>query len=501
MKERSYQIVKFLLSKNDFVTINNIAESLNVSNKTIRNDLKEIGDFLYDNQLELLKQPGSGVMIVGSKENKVSLLAKYKNHLSFKVDYSPEARLLYIALTILSSNKSILSAHKFIKDLYVSKATINNDIKQVDQLFNSFKVTLNKNNFTVSGKEKNIRNVLVHCLSLSNGFKTFTEIIRSNQFKPTNQPVFDGLEYTDSEIFELIYNLKNQEQESLPKEFPALVVFMTRLFANIIRIDLNKLIHLSQNFMLELANEPGYQQATNILHNIYGDDVSEEEIRYLQIYLFSSQHNLPVSDNDKQLATMITKQLIEDWSNQLEIDLFKSNHLEKDLIEHLTPAMTRFRHEISVDNPLLTQIADQYPNEFKLILQSQEIINNHFESVVTLNELSYLTIHLVNALNEFKEPLKVFIINNTGFGTSKLLEQTISHSIPEVSIEGIIDYVNFDEKKIENIELILSTLPLNIEKSIPVIVIDSILIPQNLLRLRQILTEHYNQKNIKFIPH
>ena len=48
MQERQYKILKLLYRSDGFVTVERLAEDVNCSLKTIRNDLKQLGSFLEE---------------------------------------------------------------------------------------------------------------------------------------------------------------------------------------------------------------------------------------------------------------------------------------------------------------------------------------------------------------------------------------------------------------------------------------------------------------------
>ncbi len=54
--ERIIKIVSVLLNQDNFITIDQISNQLNVSNKTIRNDLHLVEEWLKENKLELIKK-------------------------------------------------------------------------------------------------------------------------------------------------------------------------------------------------------------------------------------------------------------------------------------------------------------------------------------------------------------------------------------------------------------------------------------------------------------
>ena len=65
VNNRFLDVIKILLEHDDYITINAISKRLQVSNKTIRNDLKQVEEWLKENDLTLVKKTGVGVTILG----------------------------------------------------------------------------------------------------------------------------------------------------------------------------------------------------------------------------------------------------------------------------------------------------------------------------------------------------------------------------------------------------------------------------------------------------
>ena len=74
MNKRLSSIVSILLRKNDYVTIDSISKELKVCNKTIRNDLVTLDNWLREMSLDLDKKPGVGVAILGDEDIKLRIL-------------------------------------------------------------------------------------------------------------------------------------------------------------------------------------------------------------------------------------------------------------------------------------------------------------------------------------------------------------------------------------------------------------------------------------------
>ena len=69
MQERQYKILKLLYRSDGFVTVERLAEDVNCSLKTIRNDLKQLGSFLEEYGLgKVVSKSNKGVCLIKDKD-------------------------------------------------------------------------------------------------------------------------------------------------------------------------------------------------------------------------------------------------------------------------------------------------------------------------------------------------------------------------------------------------------------------------------------------------
>lgn len=63
MNSRQIKLLKILCANKDYEAVNQIAERLDISRRTVFNDLKIVEQFLITNQIPLLKKQGKGIKV------------------------------------------------------------------------------------------------------------------------------------------------------------------------------------------------------------------------------------------------------------------------------------------------------------------------------------------------------------------------------------------------------------------------------------------------------
>ena len=100
MNKRIMKIVDVLLKQDSYITIDKISEELAVSNKTIRNDLQIVDQYLEENNLKLIKKTGVGIRIDGKVRDKLHVLESVREKNKTLADYSPQARKIFIGMQL-----------------------------------------------------------------------------------------------------------------------------------------------------------------------------------------------------------------------------------------------------------------------------------------------------------------------------------------------------------------------------------------------------------------
>lgn len=494
------KIVDVLLKQPSYITIDRISEELQVSNKTIRNDLAIVEEWLKDNQLRLIKKTGVGVWIEGSTNEKLHIMERVREKNKTMVDYSPEARKIFIGMQLTAYESCRI--YELSDQLYVSRATIHKDILALTKTLDMFKIQLhrkNNNGISIEGKEKNIRNFLLELMLRDNGYQMFIDIVRNEDYRCDGSLVFPGLEVSDDEVMDFtncILHSGNGYINSL--NFQSLILVLLRMFVTYLRIQDSHLVQLSDTFKEELKEEPFYTEARDLsdrLSNHYRIQIPDMEIRYLQVYFLALQNSKDLSEEDKQEASLLAIELLQSWSEQLHLPFDADKELFQVIYTHLCPAITRFRHGIPNENPLMPEIYNLYSKTFEVAKRSIACVEEHFHCEVSDDEVGYLALHLAASLERMKQPLKTVLVAHGGVGAGNLLQRKLTVQIPEISIVSQETFFSIYERDLKDIDLILSTLELNIKTDIPVLQINSILHDYDILRLKDVIKKYYQQKN------
>jgi len=136
MNERVYELLRYLLkNRNSTFTIESLSEKFAVGDRTIRNYLAAIEEFLLENNMTDLITVKTGNIVVDRSSDQ----ADYVLDLAIKEDFyeyklSPKERKFIITFSLLLTDGPI-TVSKMNELLYVSRATLLKDIAEVENYF------------------------------------------------------------------------------------------------------------------------------------------------------------------------------------------------------------------------------------------------------------------------------------------------------------------------------------------------------------------------------
>ena len=172
MLTREKRILDLLMENGDKLTTTQIADALKVSSRTIKADVKKINEQLDNHFCRINSQQGVGLWIEydnaeGERYLKELLKRKSNTYLL------PEIRKYHFAVELLFQNDYI-SMETLAKEYYISRASVLNDLSELDTFWDHFNLKLIKKvkyGIKVEGTESQIRSALIEALKQAEGRK------------------------------------------------------------------------------------------------------------------------------------------------------------------------------------------------------------------------------------------------------------------------------------------------------------------------------------------
>ncbi|MFA9145068.1 BglG family transcription antiterminator [Bacillus safensis] len=467
---REQKVIKYIIQQNRYVTIREIADSVQVSTRTIHRELKSIKPILKDYHLSLDKQPGKGLKAVGEQEDKQRLLAHMSNE--DQIEYSSDERKLLILCALLEAKEPV-KLYTLAADLQVTNATISYDLDELTEWIAPYGLQLiRKRGYGIElkgpeeAKRKIVGNLIVDRLDI----QLFLETIEMNIKHRTKatEKVFGVVSRGQLlKVERLLFHLKDRLSLSLSDSaYIALVVHLTYAIE---RIQLGETIRMEEEELLELKRTKEFESSLRMaraLERMFNVEIPEAEVGYMTIHLRSANRSFGAEYRIDEIELDIalrTKKLIDFISNKTGYHLNENDSLYEGLVSHLEPAMNRLKEKMRIYNPLTQQIKKDY---FLLFMAIEEGVERFFPEIeFPEDEIAFLVLHFGSVLEIKKEETKIhaLVVCSSGIGSSKMLASRLKKELPEIAKFDLSSLMELKEIDASSYDMIVSTVPIPYE--------------------------------------
>jgi len=512
--ERCWEIVNILLDEHHPITISQIAEKLNVSNRTIRSDLKELEEYFKSNDYgRIVKKPRVGVWLECSAEDKRFLRNTVNKSKLYVQPFSSEERHLYILKRLLQSRQCI-TMQLLADELYISRVTIFKDLEKVEEWLKKYNLKLNRrqnHGIEIDGDEKGWRKAAADLLILlKNNDELKNMLSKAREVQINSRLDFENFIQLKELFPEIDVNRIEEIMIEAEKkmEFRLADVAYEGLLGHIVisieRLKQNKDIKMDLKQLSIIKETKEFEIASWIAQRIeeeFNLKVPECEIGYIALHVLGSkvQQNYKIDDAENILKNIdpmiinLANEIITLIGNILSVDFRQDKKLLVGLILHLRPTINRLKYGLSLRNPLLTEIKNNYPSVFGATWAISVLFEKHLGVKVNEEEIAYIAIHIGAALERLNKRTRAIIVCSSGIGTAQLVAVRLQKAIPDLEIENVISSHEVAKMNGSDFDIVISTIPLDYNLK-PVININPIVKQRDIEKIREYIKNIENTK-------
>lgn len=489
LDQRSTAILTKLLNTNSYLPLKELTQRLNVSRRTIYNDLDKINSWLEEQDLSKVQHIRSLGLII-DENTKLQIPKKIKKLKPWHYEYSVKERKAWLAINILGRDNE-LYLENLMEQVKVSRNTTIGDLKVLKEEIKKFNLKLKferRSGYTLAGGERDKRKAIVYYLSLALPDQTWQSLVSEFQMQIKSHK--EGTK-TETALFNVeklkaVYTVISESEKELNIQFVDDVLHSLSLrfllFAK--RIIKGKKVQIDPVEKSVLVETKEYRAAEFIskkLEGIFEVSLPIEEILYMTTHLLSarvqySEKTIIDTSNSGELAEIITA-MVNDFQKYACILFQNRELLEKNLYLHIKPAYYRIKYGLEVENEITESIKLKYSEIFLL---TKKVIC-HLEKFVIKpiheNEIAFIAMHFGGMMKkEGSFPAtrkKALLVCASGVGTSQILNQQLEGLFSTVDIVGITSIREF-ERKTYDVDFIISTTQVFSDKQ-PVFIVNPIL--------------------------
>ena len=464
-QKKGYKIEALLsrLSRDHYVTANEIAETLGVSEKTARTRIGELNTVLSEQGAQITSRPRYGFHL------EVTDPVKWKRYLdSHSVGKdasqgSAEERVVHIALSLLLAADYIKTSD-FAETLYVSPQVISEYLKECENLFSYYHLQLERKPYygiRLIGTEFSKRNCIISCFP--HEFDSFLEHgpDRKTTMKEVVEAVISTLQRCHIHLTEVCL------------QSTSAYVYLT----------VNRYL---SGFQITSPTDDSEEKdramdAAQEILDTFVPGISQEEVRCLAVYISAMRSSMSQDIRTNIVITrkidLLIDKIFASVKNIYKIDFSGNLRLRMMLAQHLVSMDIRIRYRIPLNNDVFLDIRKNYPYAFSLASNAVTILKQEYQADVPAAETEWLTLIFATGLRDMQmiQKMNILVVCQTGRASSQLLKYEIQRNYAEYV--GSVDFCTLYELKYYNltdIDYIFSTVNISLPVSLPILMVDDI---------------------------
>lgn len=473
LTERQNEIIK-LLNQYHILSADKIAKMLNVSTKTIRNEIHKINSSLNLNYI--ISQKGTGYLI--------------NEQIQLEKEYASEQNIQYLILKKIL-NHDFYNFYELADELFISESNLQRYIKRVNEIIqkrnSSIKICRQQNQLYLNGTETEKRQITTYFL--------MNELNQYNFNLSMYQSLFLRIDIL--ELQKIITEFNNSHHLNLRDvEIISLVIHVALMLERVIRG--NEIIN-EVDFVNDEYNHLSIQFA-NILQIRYEIKLNKSEIKYLSLLLAGKVPS--IEENDINEVKQFIQQLIIEINESFDVDLQQDSKFADNFLIHLIGLKRRITNHTFLNNPLIKELQKNFPVIYDMSVFIALKIQEFFSTQLYENEIGYITLHLMGAIERLHTSLhkKIVLIYPFGQAGYDYIVKKINH-IHDLEIEICCQLSMFDAFQIKEYQpdLVISFVHIEEKVGYPIYVCHNLLLEEDIENIYNILKgNHTFKKNVFF---
>lgn len=493
LKSRPLNILNIFLNRNESVSAKELSIVFKKTERTIRNDLRDINEFLMNHQFNEM-QNNSGLYLLNlSQEEKGQL----KNIVSTDVDeqnYNPAYRKEFILSNALDE-ASFKKVYELCEELDISKSTMDKDLKLIRGELDKYRLQIVSSlslGLHIEGDESDIRTYIYDYLVN----KMTEDKVDIDTVHESYSPLIYNIGFKNIQVINHIYNRSISIHQS---DIRLSTIILTAIWISRIKKG-----HLFEEVKMDKRSE------LSVIHffvddliNEYNLSVSLSEFNYINNKLEVLIGKNEIDDKYGALSQLISLKLIEYVEYELSID-FNGNqsNLFEGLNKHISGLISRLQKGIQIYNPLKENIKNSHYKIFQTIKNySMDKLNRYFDLEFTEDEIAFITVYFSTAYFKYiqnnKHYYNAVIVCSFGIATSNLLAEILKSQF-NVNIIKILASDQDELINDHNVDVVFTTIDAGYAK--PTCYVNPIVNEADIKKIEGFLNEHaYLARNNEYL--
>lgn len=490
LNTKEKMILQYLYQhRGEFSTSKVLADYLSYSDRTIRTYIKQLSSDLSPEEtgFRIISKQGFGYQlnIVDDEIYHQFLIA---NDLALGLDYSDIENRHKVILNKLIFEEEAILFDDLADQLFISRSTLSSDFKKIRNQLAKYQLSIESKPYRgvyVLGHEQDKRHFIMDYFFGDHFYRNLSHFVGNDML---------SLPISLEELTIIVLDeCRNHELKLSDYAIQNLVIhlglaiqrFQKGFHISPINLDASK-YHNELVIAKSIA-----QRLSNRLKDV--GVIPEEETNYIALHLISKSF---VEENSPSVMAGLRQEVVfrlEEYDRKEGYDFSTDMSLIEGLMSHLEILLERLMNNVHLDNPLLEDIKCRYAGILSLTTDFMSSLTSFKAYSLSEDEMAYIALHFMASVERQKEKnkLNALVICATGFGSAQMLKNRIINELGQlVNISDVIGYYDLDNDKLEDIDIIMSTIDLsNLIFNIPVQTVSVFLTEQEVVEAKKTFSQ------------
>lgn len=493
LTKRQTTILRKIAESETGVSRESLAKSYEVSTRTIRNEIQVINEFLSQGNLGLEYRDRRYSIPVGQREPLMELLEKELSHTQIMPQNVCE-RHIYLLIELFAAPEP-LRMYELSEEIFVSRSTLTLDAKAISARFpanGELELFAANGTLQLVGPEHKKRDLIYRllCENPSQEMEYILDVMENFGF------------FSEEQYLHLFdYLVQSLEALGIMLSDSSLNCLVIMLLISADRIKNGEEI---TRCVSEL--QPGFPLDTNALARFLGISYSPAELSWIttlinrcRILSYASKQS-----STEAVAHAITSSFLEETIQNYSLPETLFEPYRQDLENHIRTMITRVMYHATDDMAGMTEfIKNKYPLAYEISTGILPILQQYLHITVPETELYYIAMHIAVVFEDNRSKIDVILLCGSSMTTAHLLERRLKDAFA-TKIHIVGTYPQYMLKTVlkenPNTDLILSTVPMKGESTVPVVEISPLLSESDICRIERYTSRMFYRGRSGLLP-
>lgn len=506
---RMRQIFQVLLKEPSAISVKYLAEQIGVSRRTVQRELEYISAPLQEYGLAFVSKTGVGIWIEGSEEGKQQLLADSMAGDGYDVSNREERRKRLI-LEILKE-KGLRKLYYYSSQFGVSEATISSDLEAVEGWLGAYGLLVSRkpgSGISVEGSEESYRRAIRAFIDKNIDTKVLWEaygeepvISREKKYHGSNMGKILDNEIM-GRVIECLHGIGHDRMLNMTENsYRGLVIHISIAIERMIK---HEVVEDTGEWRQRITEDGDYRLARLIVEQLekeFGIAIPEVEVSYICLHIKGAKHERIQWDEEKtlEIESREMQRLVNDMIDAFDPEqgylMKQDDGFIQGLLAHLQPTLIRLMYGMQIQNPVLDDIKDSYPEMYRSCEKVAKILEDYTGKQVPEQEIGFLTVHFGAAMvrlegrKEEIRKVQAGVVCSSGIGISRLMSsklEKVFRGRMQLTAYGKNDITPYIASKTD---FFISSIPME-QLDVPIVFVNPLLSEGDIEKIRQMIYKY-----------